>query len=82
MPDRELSDNDYTPMMLQQSLDDDSVKLQLDTFPVSSTTFIDHEPPSKDHEDDHIIPATLHDKPVDGSTLVDPDAKTDNVPQI
>ena len=87
VPDRELSDNDYTPMMMQESLDDDSVKLPLDTsFAVSTTTFHDHEPSSKDHEDDDniIIPATLLDHDInDGSTLVDdPEAKTDDVPQI
>ena len=76
-------------MMMQESLDDDSVKLPIDTsFPVSTTTFHDHEPSSKDHEDDHdIILATLPDhdlnESVDGSTLAyDPDAKTGNVPQI
>ena len=75
-------------MILQESLYDDSVKVPLDeSFPISSTTFHDHEPPSKDHEDDRVIPATLPDhdinKPVDGSTLVDDlSAKIDTVSQI
>lgn len=88
IPDRELTDNDYTPMMMQESLDGDSIKMPLDTFfPVSTTTFHDHEPFSQDHTDDHNNNATLlhHEinKSVEGTIVVDdPDAKTDDVPQI
>ena len=86
---RDCEQSDYTPMILQESLDDDSLKIPLDkSFPVSSATFHDPEAPSKDHEDEHnIIPATLPDcdinKPVSVSTEVDdPTAKLDNLPQI
>lgn len=68
------------------SLYDNSVKR---SFPVSSTTFCEPDPSSKDSEDDHLydtIPAVLPDhnmhKSADGFSLVDDSAvKIDSVPQ-
>ena len=73
-----------------KSLYHNSVKLPLcRSFPVSTTTFCDPDPPSKDNEDDHLydtIPDTLLDhnmsKSADGSPLVsDHPAKINSIPQ-
>ena len=97
-PHHELTD--HNPMMRRESLMTknpaymslyhDSVKLPLyRSFPESSTTFCDPDPPSMDNEDDHqyyTIPATPLDcnihKSADESPLVDdPAAKIDSIPQ-